>query len=221
MQNRVRAIRVDFSLRREVFFVVVGAIVGALIMIIPKTIFEVGMGLPYYLTWIAFGHIVGIYTPASIIAGITIHILTAISIGIILGIFLYKSGILNISKLSNGLIFGLITGSAVFIVFFIPLQQFILVPEIIHTMSNIMFMSQQEAAPHISSNFLYIVVGSAVTHLVFGVTLGIISSFLSIKFGSRYRCSIHDISFSRIDSYQKHEELVHGKTPIQQKRILI
>jgi NADH:ubiquinone reductase (H+-translocating) len=221
MQNRVRAIRVDFSLRREVFFVVVGAIVGALIMIIPKTIFEVGMGLPYYLTWIAFGHIVGIYTPASIIAGITIHILTAISIGIILGIFLYKSGILNISKLSNGLIFGLITGSAVFIVFFIPLQQFILVPEIIHTMSNIMFMSQQEAARHISSNFLYIVVGSAVTHLVFGVTLGIISSFLSIKFGSRYRCSIHDISFSRIDSYQKHEELVHGKTPIQQKRILI
>ncbi|HYV52209.1 MAG TPA: hypothetical protein VE971_02850 [Candidatus Eisenbacteria bacterium] len=65
--NKDRLIRVDFSLRREVFFVVVGAIVGALIMIIPKTILEVGMGLPYYLTWIAFGHIVGIYSPASII----------------------------------------------------------------------------------------------------------------------------------------------------------
>ena len=49
MQSKDRLIRVDFSLRREVFFVVVGAIVGALIMIIPKTIFEVGMGLPYYL----------------------------------------------------------------------------------------------------------------------------------------------------------------------------
>jgi NADH dehydrogenase len=221
MHNKVSLIRVDFSLRREVFFVVVGAIVGALIMIIPKIILEVGMGLPYYLTWIAFGHIVGIYSPASIIAGIAIHILTAISIGIILGIFLYKSGVLNISKLSNGLIFGLIAGSAVFIVFFIPLQQFILVPEIVHTMSNVMSMSQQEAARHISSNFLNILVGSAVMHLVFGITLGIISSFLSIKFGSRYRCPIHDISFSRIDSYQKHEELVHGKTPIQQKRILI
>ena len=32
MQNRVRAIRVDFSLRREVFFVIVVAIVGALII---------------------------------------------------------------------------------------------------------------------------------------------------------------------------------------------
>src|SRR5215467_5319198 len=217
MQNKDRLIRVDFSLRREVFFVVVGAVVGALIMIIPKTILEVGMGLPYYLTWIAFGHIVGIYSPASIIVGMTIHILTAIAIGIISGIILYKSGVLNISKISNGLIFGLIAGSAVFIVFFIPLQQFILIPEIVQVMS----MSQQEAARHISSNFLNILVGSAVMHLVFGITLGIISSFLSIKFGSRYRCPIHDISFSRIDSYQKHQELVHGKTPIRQKRILI
>ena len=221
MQKKVKVIRVDFSLRREVFFVVVGAIVGSLVMIIPKTILEVGMGLPYYLTWVAFGHIVGIYSPASVIVGIALHILTAISIGIILGIFLYKSGILNISKISNGLIFGLLAGSALFIIFFIPLQQFILVPEIVHTMSNMMSMSQQEAARHLSSNFLNILVGSAVMHLVFGVTLGIISSFLSIKFGSRYRCPLHDISFSRIDSFQKHEELVHGETPIQQKRILI
>jgi hypothetical protein len=88
-------------------------------------------------------------------------------------------------------------------------------------MSKTMFMSQQEAARHISSNFLNILVGSAVMHLVFGVTLGIISSFLSIKFWSRYRYPIHDISFSRIDSYQKHEELVHQETPIRQKRILI
>lgn len=190
MQKKVKVIRVDFSLRREVFFVVVGAIVGSLVMIIPKTILEVGMGLPYYLTWVAFGHIVGIYSPASVIVGIALHILTAISIGIILGIFLYKSGILNISKISNGLIFGLLAGSALFIIFFIPLQQFILVPEIVHTMSNMMSMSQQEAARHLSSNFLNILVGSAVMHLVFGVTLGIISSFLSIKFGSRYRLSL-------------------------------
>ena len=146
MEKKVKVIRVDFSLRREVFFVVVGAIVGSLVMIIPKTILEVGMGLPYYLTWVAFGHIVGIYSPASVIVGIALHILTAIFIGVIMGIFLYKSGILNISKISNGLIFGLLAGSALFIIFFIPLQQFILAPEIAHTMSKMMFMSQQEAS---------------------------------------------------------------------------
>ncbi len=51
------AARIDFSLKREVFFVIIGAVLGALTMIIPKTIFEIEMGLPYYISWIAFGHI--------------------------------------------------------------------------------------------------------------------------------------------------------------------
>ena len=46
-------------------------------------------------------------------------------------------------------------------------------------------------------------------------------NYLSIKFGSRYRCSKCDISFSRMDSYQKHFELVHSEKPIQLTRILI
>jgi Pyridine nucleotide-disulphide oxidoreductase len=72
-----------------------------------------------------------------------------------------------------------------------------------------------------NNNFVTIMVGSIITHLVFGVTLGLVSSLLSVRFGSRYRCSICDISFSRIDSYQKHVEFVHGAKPIQQKHILI
>ena len=51
--------------------------------------------------------------------------ITAISIGIAVGVFLYKTGILNISKLSNGLLYGLLAGSIVFVVFFIPVYQFI------------------------------------------------------------------------------------------------
>jgi NADH:ubiquinone reductase (H+-translocating) len=216
-------IRVDFSLKREVFFVVIGAIVGAVTFVIPKAIFEVEVGLPYYLTWIAFGHIVGVYSAESVIAGIAIHMLTAISIGIVVGVFLYKSGILNISKLSNGILYGLFAGSVVFVAFFIPVYQFVLVPEITRTMTtmNLYMTEAGEAYEVIGKNFVTLMVGSVITHLVFGVTLGLVSSFLSIRFGSRYRCSICDISFSRIDSYQKHIELVHGAKPIQQKHILI
>ncbi|MGI8831961.1 MAG: hypothetical protein ACR2IS_04915, partial [Nitrososphaeraceae archaeon] len=75
------------SLKREVFFVVIGAIVGAFTMIIPKTIFEIEMGLPYYISWIAFGHILGVYSSASVIAGIGIHLVTAVSIGVVVGIY--------------------------------------------------------------------------------------------------------------------------------------
>jgi NADH:quinone reductase (non-electrogenic) len=63
--RKITEIRVDFSLKREVFFVVIGAILGAVTFVIPKAIFEVEMGLPYYLTWIAFGHILGVYSSQS------------------------------------------------------------------------------------------------------------------------------------------------------------
>lgn len=223
IEQQQQQVRIDFSFRREVFFVVIGAIIGAITFAIPETIFEVQMGLPYYLSWIVFGHILGVYSStSSVIAGITLHTIVAISIGIVVGIFLYKTGILNISKLSNGLFYGLLAGSVIFVLFFLPVQQFVLAPEMVRTMVEMNpSMTQSEADHQISNNLLTILVGSIVTHLVFGITLGIISSLLSIRFGSRYRCTIHDISFSRIDSYQKHIELVHGAKSIQQKRILI
>jgi NADH dehydrogenase len=223
-KNKREIIRVDFSFKREVFFVVIGAIAGAVAMVIPKTLFEVQMGLPYYLTWIVFGHIAGVYSSvsASIIAGAMLHIITAISIGVVTGIFLYKSDILNISKPSNGVIYGLITGIVVFAVFFIPVNQFVLSPEIIDILPEVQPSTKEaEAANTIRENQSSIMIGSIVMHLVFGVTLGIISSLLEIKFGAKYRCPKCEISFSRIDSLQKHLDLVHGTTPIHRKRILI
>ena len=223
-KNKPEIARVSFSFKREIFFVVIGAIVGAVAMVIPKTLFEVQMGLPYYLTWIVFGHVAGVYSSASasIIAGAMLHIITAVSIGVVTGIFLYKSNILNISKPSNGVIYGLITGIIVFAVFFIPVNQFVLSPEIIDILPEVQpSTTEAEVANMIRENQSSIMIGSIVMHLVFGVTLGIISSLLEIKFGAKYRCPKCEISFSRIDSLQKHLELVHGTTPIQGKRILI
>jgi hypothetical protein len=62
-------VRVDFSLKREVFFVVIGAILGAITIVVPITFLYIGLGLPYYLTWMAFGHVIGVYS-SSIIAGV-------------------------------------------------------------------------------------------------------------------------------------------------------
>jgi ABC-type antimicrobial peptide transport system permease subunit len=123
--------KIDFSFRREVFFIVAGALLGALTYIIPITVFAIEEGSSYYLTWIVFGHIAGVYSSiASIItAGLMLHVLTATSIGIIAGLFLYKTNILNISKPSNGLKYGLFVGTLVFFIFAIPVQEFVLGPE--------------------------------------------------------------------------------------------
>jgi hypothetical protein len=198
--------RVDFSLRREVFFVVIGAIIGALTMVVPITFLYTGL---YYLTWMAFGHVIGVYSSSSIIAGVEIHMITAISIGFGVGVFLYKSDVLNISKLSNGLLYGLLAGSIVFIVFFIPVYEFILAPEITRTTveMKVTTTSQSEEYPSTTqygNNFTVVTIVWLLIHLVFGTVLGGVSSSISIRFGSRYRCIKCNISFSRINSLQKH-----------------
>ena len=224
MKNYNNKIKIDFSLKREVFFVVVGAIIGAIIFVIPKTIFDVAMGMPYYLSWLVFGHVIGVYSSSTvIIAGIGIHMVTAISIGVVIGIFLYKTGILNISKPSNGIIYGIFAGTVVFIIFFIPVYQFVLTPETVNTLQEFSDDEKElyEYSELLSSEFLTVLISSLITHLIFGITVGLVSSLLSIKFGTRYRCPKCHISFGRIDSYQKHIELVHGTKPIDLKRILI
>jgi NADH dehydrogenase len=194
---------------------------GGISMLIP-TAFEVGMGLPYYVTWLAFGHVVGIYTSDAAFAGIAIHTITAISIGVVIGVFLYKTGILNISKLSNGFIYGLFAGSVVLIVFFIPVYMLILHPEINRMLSSSISETYDEYGTTLYQySFPLVIISYIIMHLVFGIIVGVTSSILSIKFGSRYRCTKCDISFSRIDSYQKHVELIHGEKPIQLIRILI
>ena len=194
---------------------------GAVSMLIP-TVFEVGMGIPYYVTWVAFGHVIGVYSSNAAFAGIVIHAITAISIGIVIGVFLYKTGILNISKISNGFLYGLLAGSVILVVFFIPVYFLILLPEInrtIDTMTQTPYSEYETTSPNYS--FPLVIASYVIMHLVFGITVGLTSSTLSIKFGSRYRCSKCDVSFSRIDSYQKHLELIHGEKPIRLTRILI
>lgn len=220
-KRKATEIRVDFSLKREVLFVVIGAMLGAVSMLIP-TVFEVGMGIPYYVTWVAFGHVIGVYSSNAAFAGIIIHAITAISIGIVIGVFLYKTGILNISKISNGFLYGLLAGSVILVVFFIPVYFLILLPEInrtIDTMTQTPYSEYETTSPNYS--FPLVIASYVIMHLVFGITVGLTSSTLSIKFGSRYRCSKCDVSFSRIDSYQKHLELIHGEKPIRLTRILI
>src|SRR6185437_12028197 len=112
MSYNIGKLRIDFSLKREIFFVVLGALLGGIMMMLPGMIYGlVYENGNYYTIWHIFGHVIGVYSYYTILAGISIHFLTASTIGIILGIFLYKTGILEISKPLNGLFYGLFTGT--------------------------------------------------------------------------------------------------------------
>jgi len=196
-------------------------------MAIPMTFLSPGRSHGYDLTWIVFGYIVGVHHPllSTITAGVTIHIITGISIGIVSGIFLYKTNILNISKPSNGFYYGLITGTLVYLIFAIPVEQFVLNPEFEDVLSS--NKEPPESTEHsttttttFSTIHLHSIVFSIVINLLFGITLGLFSSLLSIKFGARYRCP-QGCSFSRIDTLQNHLRFVHGSKPMNRKRLVI
>lgn len=221
-QNVSNLIKIDFSLKREVLYVVTGALIGAITMTLPRTIYEFLTGLPYYTSWIIFGHVIGIYSSYAAIAGFIIHLITAASIGIVVGIFLYKTNILNISKPINGLIYGIFAGVIIFVVWAIPINEFILIPENIKNTADINpTFTEQEVSQNIQSDKSNIFLNSLFLNLLFGITVGLVSSFLSIKFGARYKCNICNVSFSRIDIIRKHLQLVHRREPILQKKILI
>jgi len=221
-QNVSNLIKIDFSLKREVLYVVTGALIGAITMTLPRTIYEFLTGLPYYTSWIIFGHVIGVYSSDAAIAGFIIHLITAASIGIVVGIFLYKTNILNISKPINGLIYGIFAGTIIFVVWAIPINEFILIPENIKTTADINpTFTEQEVSQIIQSNKSNIFLNSLFLNLIFGITVGLVSSFLSIKFGARYKCNICNVSFSRIDIIRKHLQLVHRREPILQKKIAI
>src|SRR5829696_3530032 len=222
VHNDLNLIKIDFSLKREILYVIIGALIGAITMILPRTIYEFLTGQPYYISWITYGHVIGIYSSYTAIAGFIIHLITAVSIGLITGIFLYKTNLLNISKPLNGFFYGIFAGTIIFVVWAIPINEFVLIPENIRTIANIdPSLSTQALSQQIESNKVSIFFNSLFINLLFGITVGLASSVLSIKFGTRYKCNICNVSFSRINIIRKHLQLVHRKQPIEQKKIAI
>lgn len=222
LHNDLNLIKIDFSLKREILYVVIGALIGAITMILPRTIYEFITGQPYYISWIIFGHVIGIYSSYAATAGFIIHLITAVSIGLVTGIFLYKTNILNISKPLNGFFYGIFAGIIIFVVWAIPINEFVLIPENIRTIADIdPSLPKQVISQQIESNKLSILFNSLFINLLFGITVGLASSVLSIKFGTRYKCNICNVSFSRINIIRKHLQLVHRRQPIEQKKIAI
>ena len=223
MVNKIKPqeARVDFSFKREVFFIIAGGVIGAMVMAIPLTFFS-RTSYRYDLTWIVFGHIAGVHSPISsvIIAGIIIHIIVGISIGILSGVFLYKTNILNISKPSNGLRYGLFVGIIVYLIFAIPVEHFVLNPEFRHVLVDNNNINNNSNNNNITFSNLqvYSILYSILINLLFGIALGLFSSLLSIKFGARYRCPSCDISFSRIGILQNHLLFVHASNDDKKKQ---
>ncbi len=154
--------------------------------------------------------------------GFVLHFFVATVIGIVTGIFLHKIFRFNISKISKGIAYGILSGVVVFLVFAIPVSQVFLGPNAIEILSEINpEMTSTQIAQEVENNFLSQMINSLFMHIVWGVTLGITSSLLTRKIGANYLCHVCNIEFSNIKIYEHHEENVHKNPSSKMKKILI
>ncbi|QLH07470.1 NAD(P)/FAD-dependent oxidoreductase [Nitrosopumilus ureiphilus] len=210
---------VNFSLRKEVFFVAVGSIVGAFTMHLP-IIFSDLFGSSSYQIWLlTAARIVNSSQPE---IGLALHFFVATIIGIVTGIFLHKVLRFNISRIPKGLTYGVISGTVVFVVFAIPVSQIFLGPNTIEILSEINpEVSPLQITQEVKENFQNQMINSLFMHLVWGVTLGIISSVLTRKIGANYLCHVCNVEFSNIKTYEHHTKNVHENPSPKMKKILI
>ena len=210
--------RVNFSLRKEVFFIALGSIIGGFTMKVPDIFSDLIIGSDYYLFWLAAASLVN---SSQYVVGIILHSVVATIIGIVTGIILYKSRLLNISKITNGFLFGLLTGGVVFLVFAIPVGQLVLgsnADEIRSQFGSPSMIEDSELGKGILGfGLLY----SFTIHLIWGSTLGLIASVLTAKVGANCRCHICDIEFSKLGTYDEHIRYVHESPDPSIKKILI
>ena len=214
-----QAPRVNFSLRKEIFFVTISSLIGAIAMFVPRIIFDVTINTQYYLIWLVFAKILD---SDSYLVGIGLHFVIATAIGIIVGIVLHKGIKFNISKLPNGLIYGVISGIIVYFAFFIPVQFFVLGPNMADVLMEVdPTMSFVDATSQAQNNLSVRLLDSYFTHLIWGISVGVIASLLTRKLGANFRCHRCDIEFSKIQTYNKHIEFIHEFPSDDVKKIVI
>lgn len=200
---------VNFSLRKEIFFITLGSILGAFVMFIPNFLLDAFTNSEFYLFWIVAARILG---SNDYLVGAFVHFGVATIIGIVVGLILYKTKILNISKISNGLLFGIIAGAVVTVIFTIPVQYFWIQP-VMAEMNNLPVLNFV-----LSEEFL---IKSFLTHFLWGGTLGISASLLTAKKGMNYRCHKCDIEFSKLSTYEEHYQYIHVSSHPHTQKIII
>jgi NADH dehydrogenase len=210
---------VNFSLKKEIFIITIGSIIGAFMMHLPRIFLDLFGDSSYQVMLLVIARVIGSSQPE---VGLMLHLVVATIIGVVTGIFLHKVFRFNISRIPRGLAYGIISGVVVFVVFAIPVSQIFLGPNTIEIISEINpEMTLIDAANEVENSLFAQMLNSLFMHIVWGITLGVIGSLLTRKIGANYLCHLCNIEFSNIKTYEHHREHVHENPSPKMKRILI
>lgn len=199
--------RVNYSLRREVAFVVLGSLVGAMFMHVSQIYNETVGGSAYKDTLFVMAQILG---SNELAVGFTLHITAATCIGIVAGIVLYKVFGLNFSHVHIGIGYGIAVGLVVTVAFAIPVSTLVIGPTVERLGGG--DGSEMQGLPFVDL---------LVPHILWGASVGVVASLLTRNFGANYRCHRCDIEFSKRSTYTGHVAHMHKSGASSLRKILV
>jgi hypothetical protein len=154
--------------------------VGGFAIFVSIFVIDLSIGASQGTFYKLVGFSAGIDGVFATLFGMIVHMVTASLIGTIFGFCSGFGKILEISSMKKGALAGTVTGIVVFLVFFVPISVFIMMP-----------LVQSDASLGDSglllANMNLVMIGSLELHVVFGITMG---TFFSIAIHNKLTKSV-------------------------------
>lgn len=144
----------------------VSGLVGGFAIFLSIFMIDLGLSAGQGTFYKVVGLPLGITGITATLVGMTLHMMTATSVGVLFGICSGLHPKLRVLSLGRGMISGITTGLVVFFVFFIPISSVLMIPMI--QSSDI----QLGDAGKLLANTNLIILGAFELHVVYGIAMG-------------------------------------------------
>ncbi len=171
----------NYSSKKGIGAGVIAGIIAGIVMLVPMMSMMPMMNLPNDLFPILIGMTMGQSQDSAVISGIGLHFVPSIIVGMIFGAVVSSSK-LSITSFKKGIPLGIGAGIISFVILFLPMIMTVFPP----SMMQLMQMMNPEASQEMIMQQLQgiqpmILTGSLVSHIIYGMVLGVVSSAILRK----------------------------------------
>jgi ABC-type polysaccharide/polyol phosphate export permease len=165
----------SYSSKKGISAGIIAGIIAGIVMLVPMMTMMTMMNLPSDLFPILVGMTMGQTQENAAMTGIVIHFIPSIIIGIIFGAAISISK-LSIRSFKKGISLGLVAGIISFTIIFLPMMMNILPSTMLQLMQMMNPGAPQDMImQQLQSMQPMLLIGSLVSHIIYGIVLGSIS----------------------------------------------
>ncbi|HSB57026.1 MAG TPA: hypothetical protein VLD38_04355 [Nitrosopumilaceae archaeon] len=125
---------------------------------------------------------VGLHGMPAIVFGFMAHMLTAATIGSVFCVCSTLHRVLNLTSIWKGIFAGSVTGLEVYVIFFMPITLFLMMPTIDSTIidgsQSVVTAQERMAATVLKENINLIMWGALMLHILYGSIMGLFSGMV-------------------------------------------